>query len=46
MLSALIVLVGGVLEGAVVEDLAVLVDLDERRALVVGGPLEDASSGA
>ena len=38
---ALGVLVGGVFEGAVVEDVAVLVDLDERRADVLGGALED-----
>ena len=38
--------VGEVAPGAVVEDVAVLEDLDERRALVPAGPLERRPGGA
>ena len=41
MVSALGGFVGGVVVGAIVEDVAVLVDLDERRADVLGGALQD-----
>ena len=38
--------VGGVVEGAVVEHVAVLIDLDERRAAVLGRPLQHHAPGA
>jgi len=34
-------LVGGIEEGVVIEDVAILIDLDKSRPFVVGGPLKD-----